>query len=157
MIAQYEVPDKDTCLSSPGLYGLSLMHKHLPEMQKYTGLAFPPAFLPVVDDYRQGMASTILLENRLMKGNPTAEDICDLYQKFYEGESLIKVRPFDKTGKTIYANTYAGTAKLEILVFGNDTQTGVTALFDNLGKGASGAAVQNMNIMLGFPETEGLL
>ncbi|MEE3420227.1 MAG: N-acetyl-gamma-glutamyl-phosphate reductase [Lachnospiraceae bacterium] len=157
MIAQYEADGRDENLSTPGLYGLSLHHKHLPEMQKYTGLIYPPAFLPVVDDYRQGMASTVLLQNRLLSGHPSPEDICGLYQRFYENDPLISVRPFGETGKTIYAGTYAGTSKLEILVYGQDDMTGVTALFDNLGKGASGAAVQNMNIMLGLPETTGLL
>ena len=156
MIAKYESESRDPQLSAPGLYGLTLKHKHLPEMQKYTGLTYAPCFLPVVDDYRQGMASTILLQNHLLNGSPKAEDICELYREFYESDPLISVRPFGETGKTIYAGTYAGTSKLEIIVYGQEKQTGVTALFDNLGKGASGAAVQNMNIMLNLPETCGL-
>ena len=72
MIAEYEQTDRGLRLASPGIYGLSLKHKHVPEMQKMTGLAFPPVFLPVVDDYYKGMATTILLQNRLLKNTPTA-------------------------------------------------------------------------------------
>ena len=156
MIAEYEQTDRGLRLASPGIYGLSLKHKHVPEMQKMTGLAFPPVFLPVVDDYYKGMATTILLQNRLLKNTPTAEQICARLQEYYQKEHFVRVLPFGEGGKTIYANTLAGTNRLEILVHGHEDQTCVTALFDNLGKGASGAAVQNMNIMLGLDETVGL-
>ncbi|MEE8816083.1 MAG: N-acetyl-gamma-glutamyl-phosphate reductase [Lachnospiraceae bacterium] len=156
MIAEYEAKDRDEKLSAPGLYGLTLRHKHLPEITKMTGLLFPPVFLPVVDDYYKGMATTILLENRLLAGTPSAEDVCEKLAGYYEGEHFVKVMPFGSNGARIHANELAGTNELHIYVCGNEEQTMVTALFDNLGKGASGAAVQNMNIMLGLDETTGL-
>lgn len=156
MIAQYESADKKEELFSPGIYGLSLQHKHVPEMQKMCGLAYPPVFMPVVDDYYKGMATTIMLQSRLLPGHPGAEEISERLGEYYAGEHFVKVVPFGEHGKTLYANTLAGTNDLRIIVCGNSEEISVTALFDNLGKGASGAAVQNMNIMLGLDETVGL-
>ena len=156
MIADYEGEDRAEKLSSPGIYGLTLKHKHVPEMTKMTGLTQAPVFLPVVDDYYKGMASTIMLQNRLLEGCPSADEICAKLADYYKGQRFVKVLPFEAARPTIYANTLAGTNRLEIAVCGNDEQTTVTALFDNLGKGASGAAVQNMNIMLGLDEGIGL-
>ena len=156
MIADYEAEGRAEKLSSPGIYGLTLKHKHVPEMTKMTGLTQAPVFLPVVDDYYKGMAGTIMLQNRLLKGQPDAETICAKLQEYYAEEHFVKVLPFEAARPTIYANTLAGTNRLEIAVCGNKEQTTVTALFDNLGKGASGAAVQNMNIMLGLEEGLGL-
>ena len=156
MIAQYEAEDKETKLAAPGIYGLTLKHKHLPEMLTYSGLQFPPVFHPVVDDYYKGMATSILLQNRLLNGTPSAEEICKRLAEYYQKEHFVTVRPFVSAPSTIYAASLAGTNRLEIIVCGNEEQTTVTALFDNLGKGASGAAVQNMNIMLGMDETTGL-
>ena len=156
MIAQYEAGERDEKLSSPGIYGLTLSHKHLPEMQKVCGLAYPPVFHPIVDDYYKGMATTILLQGRLLVGTPSSEEICERLAAYYEGEKMVRVLPYGTNPGTIYANTMAGTNKLELIVCGNGTQTTITALFDNLGKGASGAAVQNMNIMLGLDEATGL-
>ena len=157
MIAEYEEADRDEALSSPGIYGLNLKHKHIPEMTKVTGLTHAPVFLPVVDDYYKGMASTISLQNRLLKDQIPADKICAALQEYYQGQTFVSVRDFEDVPSKIYANTLAGTNRLEIIVCGNEEQTTVTALFDNLGKGASGAAVQNMNIMLGLPEDTGLL
>jgi N-acetyl-gamma-glutamyl-phosphate reductase len=156
MIAQYEAGEKPRELYAPRIYGLSLRHKHLPEMQKYADLAFPPVFNPVVDDYYKGMASTVLLQNRLLTGQPGAEAVRDALAAFYAGEKLVSVAPFGAHPDLLAANALEGKDTLELIVCGNSEQTMVTALFDNLGKGASGAAVQNMNLMLGFPETEGL-
>lgn len=156
MIAAYEAENRDASLSAPRIYGLNLMHKHLPEMQKLADLAVPPVFNPVVDDYYKGMATTVLLHNRLLSGAPTAEDIASALAAFYRGQKLIRVVPFGSQDAMLSANKLAGKDTLEITVCGNDAQTMVTARFDNLGKGASGAAVQNMNLMLGFEETAGL-
>ena len=156
MIAQYEAEDRDEKLSAPGIYGLTLKHKHIPEMQKVTGLVNPPVFMPVVDDYYKGMATSIMLQNRLLNGQPTAEEICARLSEYYADEHFVTVMPFDPKQGTLYANALAGTNHLQLVVCGYEEQTTVTALFDNLGKGASGAAVQNMNIMLGLPETMGL-
>lgn len=156
MIADYEAADKPEHLFAPGIYGLTLKHKHIPEMKLITGMDQEPVFMPVVDDYLKGMATTIMLHNRLLKGKPSAEQICEKLQEYYKDEHFISVLPFGTNGKTIYANELAGTNRLEIIVCGYEDLTSVTAVFDNLGKGASGAAVQNMNIMLGLPETTGL-
>lgn len=155
MIAQYEAPDKPAELFSPRLYGTGLRHKHLTEMQKVAGLEQPPVFCPVVDDYYKGMATTIQLHNRYLRGQPTAREICHILAAYYAGQPLVSVR-WGGDAPTLPANALAGTDRLELVVCGHEEQTIVTALFDNLGKGASGAAVQNMNIMLGLDETTGL-
>ena len=156
MIAEYEAEGRSELLDAPGIYGLNLHHKHLPEMQTVTGLAYPPVFMPVVDDYYKGMATTIMLQNRLLPGQPSAEEICAKLADYYRDEHFVSVVPFGENDNKLYANKLAGTNRLEIVVCGHEEQTTVTALFDNLGKGASGAAVQNMNIMLGLPEETGL-
>jgi N-acetyl-gamma-glutamyl-phosphate reductase len=156
MIAQYEGEDKGQDLYAPRIYGLNLHHKHLPEIQAVTGLDRLPVFTPVVDDYYKGMAGTILLHNDLLSGKPTAQDIWEKLADYYKDEHFVTVAPFGGTEPMIAANCKAGTNGLELIVCGHEEQTIVTALFDNLGKGASGAAVQNMNIMLGFAENIGL-
>ena len=125
-------------------------------MQAYSGLEHPPVFCPIVDDYYSGMATALMLHNRLLKGQPTAEDVCEILARYYEWETLVTVAPFDREGRFLAANALAGTDRMEISVSGHEGQTLIVARFDNLGKGASGAAVQNMNLMLGFRETEGL-
>ena len=155
MIAQYEGEEKDKELYAPRVYGLDLHHKHLPEMQKISGLKQPPVFCPVVDDYYKGMATTIQLHNKYLLGQPTAEEIYHILTAFYAGQKLISVR-YVQSSEMLSANALAGSDRLELAVCGHEGQTTVTALFDNLGKGASGAAVQNMNIMLGLDETTGL-
>lgn len=156
MIAQYESAEKGEELYSPRVYGTTLRHKHLPEMQKISGLDTPPVFTPVVDDYYKGMATTIFLHNRYLVGQPTAKELSLILMAYYAGQSLVTVAPYSEEPAYLAANTLAGTDKLEITVSGHEGQSIVTARFDNLGKGASGAAVQNMNLMLGFEETRGL-
>ncbi|MCB6608311.1 N-acetyl-gamma-glutamyl-phosphate reductase [[Clostridium] symbiosum] len=155
MIAEYESPGKPELYKTPRVYGLNLKHKHLPEMQKLCGLDSPPVFCPVVDDYYKGMAVTVMLQNGMLNGKVTAEEIHAALSTHYAGQKMIKVHPFGYDGM-IAAGTMAGFDSLELIVNGHDGQTIITALFDNLGKGASGAAVQNMNLMLGFEETRGL-
>ena len=156
MIAQYEAEGKETALFSPRIYGTGLKHKHLPEMQAYSGLEHPPVFCPIVDDYYSGMATALMLHNARLAGQPEAEDIREMLARYYEGEALVTVAPFDREGSFQAANALTGTDRMEISVSGHEGQTLIVARFDNLGKGASGAAVQNMNLMLGFRETEGL-
>lgn len=155
MIAQYEGLDKPDSFLAPRIYGLTLKHKHLPEMQNICGLTEAPVFCPVVDDYYKGMAVTVMLQNRLLPGQPSAQEIWEALAGWYEGQRVIRVHPFGYNGM-ISAADLAGHDSLELIVNGHEDQTIVTALFDNLGKGASGAAVQNMNLMLGFEETRGL-
>ena len=156
MIADYEAEGRGIALSSPRIYGLNLRHKHIPEMQKVCGLTYAPVFTPVVDDYYKGMATTILLHNHLLPAHPATADIHETLAAHYAGSALVSVAKLGYDEPMISANTLAGKDTLQLIVCGNDQQTTVTALFDNLGKGASGAAVQNMNLMLGFDETAGL-
>ena len=157
MIADYEAQGRPEAFDAPGIYGLTLAHKHLPEMQKVCGLDLAPVFLPVVDDYYKGMATSIMLHNELLEGAPSTSDIHECLSAHYAGQRMVTVLPLDSNGPVLYANELAGTNELHIVVCGNDERTTVTALFDNLGKGASGAAVQNMNIVLGLDETTGLM
>jgi len=151
-IAQYEAVEKSDDLYSPRLYGMNQRHKHIPEMMAHSGVRARPVFSPVIDDYFCGMATTVTFSNRALKGHPYAEDLRDILATHYLGSRFVRVAPFDASVSFLPANTYAGTNDLEISVFGDQDLTQITARFDNLGKGASGAAVQNMNIMLGLPE-----
>lgn len=155
MIAEYE-GEKGGALYSPRIYGLNLRHKHLPEMQLRCGLTRPPVFSPVVDDYYKGMATTISLHNDCLSCGKSAKAVWETLADYYRDQALIHVAPLGGETPMLAANTLAGRDTLTLVVCGNETHTTVTALFDNLGKGASGAAVQNMNLMLGFPETTGL-
>ena len=160
MIAQYAGADRPSALDAPRIYGLGLQHKHLPEMAAQAGLAVPPLFTPIVADYYAGMAVTVLL-HRGATGGVGSEELRDILAARYAGEPFVTVAPFGgeetlESSGFIEANAYVGTNDLEILVFGNGDQTLLTARLDNLGKGASGAAVQNMNLMLGLDEGAGL-
>ena len=159
MIAQYEAPEKGEALYSPGLYGLGQNHKHLPEMQKICGLTKPPVFTPIVDDYYKGMATTVPLHMDQLTGVSTLHEVWQVLADHYAGEKLVRVAPegAEDLGGKLYGNAKAGDNDLTLVAAGNDESFTITALFDNLGKGASGAAVQNMNLMLGLEETAGLL
>lgn len=159
MIAQYEAPEKGEALYSPGLYGLGQNHKHLPEMQKICGLTKPPVFTPIVDDYYKGMATTVPLHMDQLTGVSTLHEVWQVLADHYAGEKLVRVAPegAGDLGGKLYGNAKAGDNDLTLVAAGNDETFTITALFDNLGKGASGAAVQNMNIMLGLEETTGLM
>ena len=159
MIAQYEAPEKAETLYSPGLYGLGQNHKHLPEMQKICGLTKPPVFTPIVDDYYKGMATTVPLHMDQLTGVSTLHEVWQVLADHYAGEKLVRVAPegAGDLGGKLYGNAKAGDNDLTLVAAGNDETFTITALFDNLGKGASGAAVQNMNIMLGLEETTGLM
>ena len=156
MIGEYQDQNRSILLDSPNIYATGLKHKHLPEMQKLAGLESPPVFAPILGDVYKGMASAVMLQNRLLRGHPTAQDICDMLTSYYEGQQLVRVAPFGGESPRLATNALAGKDYLVVTVTGHEEQTMVTAQFDNLGKGASGAAVQNMNIMLGFEETTGL-
>lgn len=150
LIAEYEDPDRDPRHDSHRIYGIGLNHKHLPEMQKICGLEQPPVFSPILGDFYEGMATTILLPGF------SAETVWDCLKEHYGKQKLVSVAPLGGDESIIYANTLEGKDSLRIIVSGHEKQTMVTALFDNLGKGASGAAIQNMNILLGVDEITGL-
>ena len=125
-------------------------------MQKLAGLDNAPVFVPILGDIRQGMMTSVMLQNKLLSGTPTAQDICEMLSSYYEGQEMVRVLPFGGETPRLATSALAGKDYLTITVSGHTDQTLLTAQFDNLGKGASGAAVQNMNIMLGFPESTGL-
>ena len=155
MIAQYEAADKAAELSAPCPYAMGQGHKHLPEMQKICGLDHKPVFTPIVDDYYKGMATTVPFHMSQLRGVSTVEEVRQKLTDYYAGAKIVSVAETTDTAK-LYGSAKAGQDTLTLIVAGNDEQFTITALFDNLGKGASGAAVQNMNLMLGFEETTGL-
>jgi N-acetyl-gamma-glutamyl-phosphate reductase len=148
-------------MNSPRQYALAQKHKHLPEMQKVCGLKYPPMFNPIVDDYYCGMVVSVPLISRALAKKYTAADIHEILSAHYEGQRFVKVMELGGAETLpdgfLPANTLAGTNDLQIFVCGNDEQILLAARLDNLGKGASGAAVQNMNIMLGLDESTGLV
>jgi len=155
MIADYQVPSRPDALHAPRIYGLGLHHKHLPEMMAQSGLTRRPIFTPIVGDYYAGLAVTVLLHRGQLTNDPTSEDLRDILAAHYQGQQFISVTPPGEeeahaTPDFIEANAHVGTNHLELLTFGDGDYTMLTARFDNLGKGASGAAVQNMDIMLGL-------
>ena len=150
LIAEYEDPHRDPRHDSHRIYGTTLTHKHLPEMRKLCGLTNAPVFSPILGDFYEGMATSILLPGF------DAAKVHDVIAAHYEGQKLVTVAPLGGDEPLIYASTLAGKDSMRLIVTGHATQTMVTALFDNLGKGASGAAIQNMNILLGVDETTGL-
>ena len=151
MIAQYEAEGRDILLDAPRQYGLTQSHKHLPEMAKVCGLKNAPVFCPVVADYFAGMEVTVGLYGVSVKA------LKECYREYF-GQGVVKFTNGDtfSEGGFISAGAFAGRDDLEISVYGNDERALVVSRFDNLGKGASGAAIQNMNILLGVDETEGL-
>ncbi len=161
MIAAYTAEDRDSALDTPRQYALGQKHKHQPEMQAVCALAYLPMINPIVSDYYSGMSVTVPLHTRLMSHRATARDIWSILSEHYAGEPLITVLPFGggEAAPEGFANAGAltGLDRLELLVAGSDDQAVVIARFDNLGKGASGAAVQCMNIVCGFDETAGLM
>ena len=156
MIAQYEAEGREELLSTPAIYAITQGHKHLPEMQIRCGLSCPPVFSPIVDDYYKGMATTVPLHLSQLRGVSSIHGVWKALSDYSAGQKLVHVAPEGADGK-LYGGAKAGDNDLVLTVAGNDSQITVTSLFDNLGKGASGAAVQNMNLMLGFEETAGLL
>ena len=151
MIAQYEAEGRDVLLDAPRQYGLTQNHKHLPEMAKVCGLKNAPVFCPIVADYFAGMEVTVPLHGVSVKA------LKDCYREYY-AQGVVKFTEGDTFGEGgfISAGAFAGRDDLEICVYGNDERALLVSRFDNLGKGASGAAIQNMNILLGVDETEGL-
>lgn len=150
MIADYESPEREEELGSPRQYALSQSHKHLPEMKAVTGLEDYPVFSPIVSDYYCGMAVSVPLYTKMFKNKMTADELYDFYKDFYEDSTFISVFR-DKEKNMLSPIGLEGTNKMEIYICGNDDRVTVTSVFDNLGKGASSAAIENMNIAMGFP------
>ncbi len=160
MIAQFEDDSAPNHTRAPYfIYGLSLSHKHVPEMQKHGGLLTRPIFTPAVGRYAQGMIVELPLHLSSLNGASLA-DIHTALEKHYQGEAFVEVASLDeaKALTTLDPEGLNGTNRLKLFVFGSDAsgQARLVALLDNLGKGASGAAVQNLNIALGLDEAAGL-
>lgn len=155
MIGEYEGESRPAEYDSPRQYGLTQKHKHLPEMKKITGLEYEPVFNPIVSDYYCGMAVSVPVHTMLLNKKITLEEMTAFYTDYYKESNFITVRALPESG-FIAPMGLEGTNKLVIYVGGNDERMTLTAVFDNLGKGASSAAVQNMNIAMGFDETTAL-
>ncbi|HET9025814.1 MAG TPA: N-acetyl-gamma-glutamyl-phosphate reductase [Burkholderiaceae bacterium] len=163
MIEQYEQAAGGARPQQFGAYGLNMKHKHLPEMQTHGLLDRLPVFSPSVGYYRRGMLVSVPLQTSQLPGRSTGAELHAAYVEHYAGESFVTVRPLNDTaalrdGAYLEPENLNGTNRLEVFVFANDPQQQavVIARLDNLGKGASGAAVQNLNLMLGLPEGAGL-
>lgn len=157
MIGEYEAKERPDEFDAPREYALSQKHKHLKEMKAVTGLLREPLFSPIVAGYYSGMVVSLPLYNEYLQNALTPCELHGFMEEFYKGEEFIKVMPFDAEGKGMMAgNECAGWDGLRIYVTGNENRTLLHAQFDNLGKGASGAAIQCLNIMLGCEESRGL-
>lgn len=161
MIAEFEDQASEGYTTVPyRIYGLGLEHKHVPEMQMCSGLLTRPLFTPAVGRYAQGMIVEAPLHLEHLAGVQGLGDIHAAYKDAYDGEAFVEVAPLSQSEalKTLEPEALNGTNRMRLYVFGNEStdQARLVAVLDNLGKGASGAAVQNLNLLLGLPEGEGL-
>ena len=161
LISQYQSDTIPDALCAPRPYSARLNHKHLPEMQNIVGLDFPPLFTPLVCNYYKGMAVMVPLLRRLLPKKSTAQEIHKFLSDYYQSEQFVRVLPFDTVMSTEngYLNVVGSndTNRNDICIFYNDEQILLISRLDNLGKGASGAAVQCMNIVCGYDESMGLV
>ena len=153
MIAEYESSDRSALLQAPRQYALTQQHKHLKEMSAISGLSAAPIFCPIVGDFYSGMEVTVPLFAKDCKGSP--DQIKDLYKAYYR-DGLIRYADSADPDGMLSAAAFALRDDMVVSVYGNEDRILLTARFDNLGKGASGAAIQNMNLLLGAEETAGL-
>ena len=155
MIAQYEDDDRDGLLDAPRQYGLTQMHKHLKEMVKISGIENAPIFCPIVADFYSGMEVTVPLFKSMLKNGATVEDIKKIYAEKYDTELVKYVEGSDEEG-FLSSNKLKLKDSMEITVAGNEDRILLVARYDNLGKGASGAALECLNIVLGDSKTANL-
>ena len=155
MIADYENDDRDVALDSPRQYGLTQKHKHLREMKYVCSLDFEPIFSPIVADYIQGMQVSIPLYSHLLNKKMGVKEMHEFFSEYYKDQKMVEVLPLSDAS-FLPSNTYANDSKMYIFIGGNDDRILLASNFDNLGKGASGAAVQCMNIVCGLDEDLGL-
>ena len=158
MIEHYQSPQR---IDAPRPYALGLVHKHLPEMSAYSGLSAAPIFQPIVGPFYKGLAVTAYLHPAQFTRKVTPADVQKILADYYAGEAFIRVAPFDLEASTDggFFNVEANndTNRVDLFVFGNEERMLVVGRLDNLGKGASGAAVQSMNVHLGVEESLGLV
>lgn len=160
MIAQYESDERPLELDAPREYGISQQHKHLKEMKAVSGLEIAPSFTPIVSDYYSGMVVSVPLFTDKLAKKMSVEAVREFYTQYYKGKQFIHVLTADEVdelGGFISGNGRSGWDGMDIIVAGNDERITVNSRFDNLGKGASGAAIQCMNLMIGAKEDEGLV
>ena len=160
-IAAYAAADRPASFSGSRPYALGLSHKHLPEMRAHSGLVHAPLFNPIIGDFEQGLAVTIPLHLTELPGAPTKAAVHAALVSAYAGEHFVKVAPLDADDTILEAGCLDvqannGTNRADVMVFGHDEQVVVIVRIDNLGKGASGSAVQCMNLRLGLSEAAGL-
>ena len=156
MIADYESEERDVLLDYPRQYGITQMHKHLKEMKHVTGIENAPVFSPIVSDFYSGMAVTVPIFTKQLADGTTLETVKDIYRKKYTSE-IVKYVDSGDDGGFLSAGVLAGSDAMWVTAYGNDDRIILVALYDNLGKGASGAAIQNMNIAMGVDEATGLV
>lgn len=160
MIAKYDDAQRAAHYAFPRQYALGLTHKHLPEMQIVAKLRYEPVFNPIIDNFYAGMEVTVPIHTRLLSKRMSAEALQVFFAEYYAGQRFIQVQPYGAheafEGGMIDAGALAGLDYMQIFVCGREDQAVLIARFDNLGKGASGAAIQCMNIACGFDEAEGL-
>lgn len=161
LIAKYEDEGRDKAYDSTRMYSMGKTHKHIKEMMAISGLSYPPVFCPLTASFYSGMTVTIPIQLRTMARKATPRDMWEMFSEHYKGQRFVKVMPFNAEGlpeeTELFSNALAGTNMLEIFVYGTDDHALLVARLDNLGKGASGAAVQCMNIMMGIDEGTGLV
>ncbi len=155
MIEDYNDPDRAEYLSAPRIYGIGQEHKHLKEMVKMSKLEKLPGFVPVVAPFYSGMAVSVVINGN--EAGVTVKDIREAYSEYYGSQGIVRYVGDKSEEGFLSAGTLSGTDRMEIGVYGNDERILLVSRFDNLGKGACGAAIQNMNICLGRNETEGLV
>lgn len=153
MIAEYESENRDSLLDAPRMYAMAQSHKHLPEMKKLCGLENAPAFCPVAAPYYSGMEVTVPLSGKDINGS--MDDIKNAYAEYYKSGLVHFIGDASEDG-FLSAGTFGGRDDMAVGVYGNEERILLVSRFDNLGKGASGAAIQNMNIILGIDEKTGL-
>ena len=153
MIAEYESPDRNPLLQAPRQYALTQQHKHLKEMAQRGGMENVPVFCPIVADFYSGMEVTVPLFAGDIRG--TIEDIRQVYARYY-AQGLVRYTDAADADGLLSAAAYSGRDDMQVGVYGNEDRILLISRFDNLGKGASGAAIQNMNILMGLPEDTGL-
>jgi len=160
LIETFEAEENQEKLNSPCFYALGLNHKHLPEMQKHSGLASPPIFTPIIGNFYRGMTVAVPIYPDRLPGSASAASVHSFFTDYYSGQKFVKILPLNIADELEWGYLNAEgcnyTNNIEIAVFGDESRILLAARLDNLGKGASGAAVQNMNIMLGLDEDYGL-
>ena len=155
MIAEYESEDRPELFAAPRIYGLSQNHKHLPEMKKICGLNNAPLFSPIVAPYLEGMTTVVFLPADIINGN--IEDIKHVYKSLYHHDGLVHFKENNDENGFLSALAFANRDDMEISVFGNSERITLVSRFDNLGKGASGSAIENMTIVMGLDKNTGLI